>query len=74
MAIEATKLIFANIKVAYDEPDNIEARNNMQIAAYKAGVAFTRAYVGYVHAIAHTFEVFIIRPTAMLMRLFYPMF
>lgn len=55
MAIEATKLIFANIKVAYDEPDNIEARNNMQIAAYKAGVAFTRAYVGYVHAIAHTF-------------------
>ena len=26
----------------------------MQIAAYKAGVAFTKAYVGNVHAIAHT--------------------
>ncbi|MCX5775779.1 MAG: iron-containing alcohol dehydrogenase, partial [Firmicutes bacterium] len=26
----------------------------MQIAAYDAGVAFTRAYVGYVHAVAHT--------------------
>ncbi len=53
-AIEATKLIFENVKVAYDEPENIQARNNMQIAAYKAGVAFTRAYVGNVHAIAHT--------------------
>ncbi len=53
-AIEATKLIFDNIKVAYDEPTNLKARNNMQIAAYKAGVAFTRAYVGNVHAIAHT--------------------
>lgn len=54
-AIDATKLIFANLKKAYDEPHNMEARNNMQIAAYKAGVAFTRAYVGNVHAIAHTF-------------------
>lgn len=53
-AINATKLIFANIKVAYDEPNNMVARNNMQIAAYDAGVAFTRAYVGNVHAIAHT--------------------
>ena len=26
----------------------------MQKAAYLAGMAFTRAYVGYVHAIAHT--------------------
>ena len=26
----------------------------MQKASYYAGVAFTRAYVGYVHAIAHT--------------------
>lgn len=55
MAIHATKLIFENIKKAYDEPHNMEARNNMQIAAYEAGVAFTRAYVGNVHAIAHTF-------------------
>lgn len=54
-AIEATKLIFDNLKKAYDEPHNMEARNNMQIAAYKAGLAFTRAYVGNVHAIAHTF-------------------
>jgi alcohol dehydrogenase class IV len=26
----------------------------MQVAAFKAGVAFTRAYVGNIHAVAHT--------------------
>lgn len=54
MAIDATRLIFNNIKKAYDEGTDVEARNNMQLAAYYAGIAFTRAYVGYVHAIAHT--------------------
>ena len=28
-------------------------RNNMALASFYAGAAFTRAYVGYVHAIAH---------------------
>lgn len=32
----------------------MHARRNMLAAAYKAGVAFTRSYVGYVHAIAHS--------------------
>jgi len=31
----------------------MEARTNMALASFKAGIAFTRAYVGYVHAIAH---------------------
>lgn len=53
-AIEATQLIFKYLKRAYDNGNDIEARENMQIAAYLAGKAFTRAYVGYVHAIAHT--------------------
>jgi alcohol dehydrogenase class IV len=53
MAIDATKLIFANIKTAYDEGTNIVARENMQVASFYAGIAFTRAFVGYVHAIAH---------------------
>lgn len=53
-AIEAVKLIHDNLKLAYDEPKNLTARNNMQKAAYLAGKAFTRAYVGYVHAVAHT--------------------
>lgn len=54
MALKATKLIFGNLKEAYDNGSNLDARNNMQLASYYAGIAFTRAYVGYVHAIAHT--------------------
>ncbi|MDY4559491.1 MAG: iron-containing alcohol dehydrogenase [Eubacteriales bacterium] len=54
MAIKATKLIFDNLETAYKDGSNLEARNNMQHAAYYAGIAFTRAYVGYVHAVAHS--------------------
>ena len=54
MAVKATKLIFENLKNAYDNGEDIKARRNMQLASYYAGVAFTRAYVGNVHAIAHT--------------------
>jgi alcohol dehydrogenase len=53
-SIEAVKLIFDNLYEAYSNGTNITARKNMQKAAYLAGMAFTRAYVGYVHAIAHT--------------------
>jgi alcohol dehydrogenase class IV len=51
---KAVKLIFENLYEAYSNGTNITARTNMQKAAYLAGIAFTRAYVGYVHAIAHT--------------------
>ena len=51
---EAIKLIFENIFEAYTNGTNLVARANMQKASYLAGLAFTRAYVGYVHAIAHT--------------------
>ncbi|MFT4413270.1 iron-containing alcohol dehydrogenase [Fredinandcohnia humi] len=53
-SMDAVKLIFENIYEAYSNGTNLTARKNMQEAAYLAGVAFTRAYVGYVHAIAHT--------------------
>ncbi len=49
----AVKMIFENIETAYKDGKNIEARENMLLASYYAGIAFTRAYVGYVHAIAH---------------------
>ena len=52
-AEKATRMIFDNILTAYEEGSNITARSNMLEASYLAGVAFTRAYVGYVHAIAH---------------------
>lgn len=54
MAIKATRLIFENLETAFKDGSNLEARNNMQHAAYYAGIAFTRAYVGYVHAVAHS--------------------
>ncbi|MEI8199074.1 MAG: iron-containing alcohol dehydrogenase [Eubacteriales bacterium] len=51
---DAVKLIFENIYTAYSNGADINARKNMQKASYYAGVSFTRAYVGYVHAVAHT--------------------
>lgn len=51
---EAVSLIFNNLYEAYSNGTNIIARENMQRASFLAGMAFTRAYVGYVHAIAHT--------------------
>lgn len=53
-AIEAGRLIVENIKTAYDNGHDITARENLQKAAYLAGYAFTRAYVGYIHGIAHS--------------------
>ena len=53
-ATQATKLIFENILTAYNQPTNLVARENMLKAAYLAGLAFTKSYVGYVHAIAHS--------------------
>lgn len=50
----ATQLIFENLLKAYDNGSDLVARENMLVASYRAGLAFTRAYVGYVHAIAHT--------------------
>lgn len=57
-AIHAVKLIFENLVVAYNEPSNYQARAHMQQAAYDAGVAFTRNYVGYVHALSHPLSAF----------------
>lgn len=54
MALEATRLIVKNLKECYINGDNLEARKNMLYASYYAGIAFSKAYVGYVHAIAHT--------------------
>lgn len=53
-ALEACKLIFENLPKAYSNGKDKEARQNMLRASYLAGVAFTRSYVGYVHAIAHS--------------------
>jgi alcohol dehydrogenase class IV len=46
-------MIFESLETAYNDGKNVEARETMLKASYYAGMAFTRAYVGYVHAIAH---------------------
>lgn len=53
-ALTAVKLVFGNLKRAYDNGNDMEARRNMLQAAYFAGSAFTKSYVGYVHAVAHS--------------------
>ena len=53
-ALDAVQLIFENLDTAYTDGNNIEARRNMLRASYFAGCAFTKSYVGYVHAVAHS--------------------
>ena len=52
-AREAVKLIFENLTRAYENGADLTVRDHMLTASYYAGAAFTKAYVGYVHAIAH---------------------
>ena len=49
----AVRLIFQNIEKAYENGNDPKARKNMLRASYLAGCAFTRSYVGYVHALSH---------------------
>lgn len=52
-AKEAVKLIFGNIeKAASHESEQAEAE--MMKASHLAGRAFTRSYVGYIHAVSHS--------------------
>jgi alcohol dehydrogenase class IV len=53
LALSATSMVFEYLPRAYDRGDDLEAREKMALAATYAGMAFTRANVGYVHAIAH---------------------
>ena len=55
MALSAVGLIFENLPIAYRDGKNLAAREKMSLASTYAGFAFTRANVGYVHAIAHQF-------------------
>ena len=52
-AEKAVKMIFSSLEKAYANGKDMDARNTMLKASYYAGMAFTRAYVGYVHAIGH---------------------
>lgn len=53
-ALEASRLIAENLESAYRDGDDMTARANMLQAAFLAGRAFTKSYVGYCHAVAHS--------------------
>ncbi len=52
-ALNATEIIINSLEDTYHNGQNLELRLKMAQASFDAGLAFTRAYVGYVHAIAH---------------------
>lgn len=52
-ALEAIKIIFDNILKSYNDGDD-ESRSNMLYASHLAGRSFSKAYVGNVHALAHS--------------------
>ncbi|MDY6934135.1 MAG: iron-containing alcohol dehydrogenase [Spirochaetota bacterium] len=52
-AENATRIIFDTLEDVYKNGSNLEKRNDMALASFYAGAAFTRASVGYVHAVAH---------------------
>ncbi len=54
LALEAVGLIFTYLPQAYRDGNNLTAREKLLEAAYKAGIAFSKSYVGYVHAVAHS--------------------
>jgi alcohol dehydrogenase len=49
----AVRMIFANLPRACANGGDLEAREAMALASFYAGLSFTKAYVGYVHAFSH---------------------
>lgn len=54
-AEKAMKLVRSYLLRAYQQPDDMEARQGMHDASCLAGIAFTNAGLGLVHGMAHTF-------------------
>ncbi len=53
-ALESVRLVFGHLKTAIEEPTNLQAREQMMLASLFAGLAFSNASLGAVHAMAHS--------------------
>ena len=53
-AIQAVRLIVCNLKGAYKDPSNENFRDSMMMASLMAGLAFSNASLGLIHAMAHS--------------------
>lgn len=54
LALEAVKTVFTYLERAYQNGRDPVARERMLYAAHIAGIAFSKSYVGYIHAVAHS--------------------
>jgi alcohol dehydrogenase len=61
-ALEAIKLISENLIQSVKNPDNIELRGKIMLASLLAGLAFSNASLGCVHAMAHSLGGFLDLP------------
>jgi alcohol dehydrogenase class IV len=52
LALQAIRVIAANLRQAWSNGDNLEARTNMLIGALEAGLAFSNSSVALVHGMA----------------------
>lgn len=53
-ALEAIRLVCANLPKVLDAPEDITLRSNLTLASLQAGLAFSNASLGAVHAMAHS--------------------
>ena len=52
IAVEGMKLVIQNLTIAYNDPNNIEARSHMMSAAMMGATAFQKG-LGAIHALSH---------------------
>ncbi|BCS95009.1 iron-containing alcohol dehydrogenase [Desulfoluna limicola] len=54
LALEAIRLIHGNLVKATETPNDLEVRKKLMLGSLKAGLAFSNAGLGTVHAMAHS--------------------